>query len=85
MISSRGAAFSRASTRTWTGFFFACASMISNAWRTTAIALLFFPVYISLRIMLLMRRSTMFVRAFANGLFACRPPVCGRTIGERLM
>src|SRR2546427_7174670 len=35
--------------------------------------------------MLLMIRSTMFVRDFANGLFAWRPPVCGRTIGEMLM
>src|SRR3990172_719399 len=33
----------------------------------------------------LMSRSTMLVRAFPNGFAEYRPPVCGITIGERLM
>ena len=59
--------------------------MISNAVRTTRIAFDFFPVNSSERIIPLISRSTMFAFAFPKGLFAHRPPVCGITIGVRLM
>src|SRR5436309_417359 len=85
VISSRGAVFSSAFTKTCTGFCFVRSPMISKAVRTTRIAFDFFPVKSSERIIPLISRSTMFDFAFPNGLFANRPPVCGITIGERLM
>src|SRR5438093_9976153 len=85
VISSRGAAFSSAFTRTCTGFSFVRSAIVSNARRTTRIAFAFFPVYSSDRIIPLISRSTMLYFAFPKGLFAHRPPVWGITIAVRLM
>ena len=85
VTSSRGAAFSRPSIRTWTGFLWVLAATMSNAWATVLYAFIFFPVYFSVLMMLLMSLSTMLSFDFPNHLLACFPPEWGTLVGVRSM
>ncbi len=65
-VSSRGPAFATASTSTWTGFFLVFLLTISKASRTMRMASSFLPVFFSVCISLLIRRSTISMLLLLN-------------------
>ena len=67
------------------GFFFVLVATMSKAWETALYAFIFFPVYFSVLMMLLMSLSTMLSLDFPNHLLACFPPEWGTLVGVRSM